>query len=292
MREQAWPNFPRLTTLHLGGRARRMFAVENADDLEALPDLLADFALAPLALGNGSNILAKDGDHDMALVREAMPEKLEILGPDGPKTVVRVSGSVKLPRFLRFLAEHALTGLEGMAGIPGTVGGAIAMNAGSFGCEIGTFLRAVTVFSEGHIQALDRNQLSFGYRHFSFPGSRAFFLILEAEFGFESGTVDAIHRLANTHFLAKKAHQPIALASAGCLFKNPSQGPAAGKLLEGAGFKGRELGGVAFSDMHANFLVNKGSGTASQALELMQLAQEAVEAMSGIRLEPEVRIVP
>ncbi|MCR5814348.1 MAG: UDP-N-acetylmuramate dehydrogenase [Desulfovibrio sp.] len=292
MHEKLWPSFSRLTTLHLGGRAKRLMLVESYEDLSVLPERLSELALRPLALGNGSNILAKDGDHDLALVRLGLPEQMEIVGREGAETFVRVSAQVKLPRFLRFCCEHALTGLEGLAGIPGTVGGAIAMNAGSFGCEMCRHLRSVTVFTGGRVQVLSAGEFAFGYRHFAFPGCQEFFLILEAECHFESGTVDAIHRLMNTHFLAKKASQPIALASAGCLFKNPASGPAAGKLLEDAGFKGRELGGVAFSDLHANFLVNKGNGTASQALELMQLAQEAVERMSGIRLEPEVRIVP
>ena len=292
MHEKLLPNFSRLTTLHLGGRARMLLVAENSEDVTALSGRMQELGLKPLALGNGSNILAKDGDHDLALVRLDLPECLEILGREGAETFVGVSAQVKLPHFLRFLCEHALTGLEGLAGIPGTVGGAIAMNAGSFGCEMCRYLRSVTVYTGGRIQVLESSALSYGYRHFAFAGSQDFFLILEAVLHFESGTVDAIHRLMNTHFLAKKASQPITLASAGCLFKNPATGPAAGKLLEEAGFKGRELGGVAFSDLHANFLVNKGNGTASQALELMELAREAVQARSGIRLEPEVRIVP
>ncbi|MBO4336125.1 MAG: UDP-N-acetylmuramate dehydrogenase [Desulfovibrio sp.] len=292
MHEKLLPNFSRLTTLHLGGRARMLLVAENSEDVTALSGRMQELGLKPLALGNGSNILARDGDHDLALVRLDLPERMEILGREGCETFVRVSAQVKLPHFLRFLCEHALTGLEGLAGIPGTVGGAIAMNAGSFGSEMCRYLRSVTVYTGGSIQVLESSALSYGYRHFAFAGSQDFFLILEAELAFESGTVDAIHRLMNTHFLAKKASQPITLASAGCLFKNPPAGPAAGKLLEEAGFKGRELGGVAFSDLHANFLVNKGNGTASQALELMELAREAVQARSGIRLEPEVRIVP
>ncbi|MCR4667017.1 MAG: UDP-N-acetylmuramate dehydrogenase [Desulfovibrio sp.] len=292
MREERSPSFARLTTLRLGGTARCLLSLNSEDDLPLLSEYLSGCSETPLVLGNGSNILALDGELPIVLVRLAFPREVEIVRHEGDLAHVSVSASCPLPKFLKFCAEHSFSGLEGLSGIPGTVGGAIAMNAGSFGTETCANLVSVDIWQDGVVRTLRYEDWSYAYRHFSFNGDDRFYIILRAVFALYPGVMSAIVRAMNQNFLMKKERQPVGEKSAGCVFKNPEGGPSAGQLLDQAGFKGKRHGGVAFSDLHANFLINSHHGTAREALELMKEARDAVEARTGIVLEPEVRIIP
>lgn len=287
-------NAPRMaerTTLRLGGRVLAevsLFDSEYAGDLAEIAGRLGG-ELA--AIGAGSNILAGEGPLEVVLVRDGTPGTVEVLDDDGKRAVIRATGALMLPVLLKRMADLDLAGLEGLSGIPGTVGGAVAMNAGSYGQSIGNVLESLTVVTAaGVVRTFRRDAVDMGYRHMAIPGLSGWFLVLEAVFGLprvEAGTVASLGR---EHMARKKATQPVGAASAGCVFKNPAPDRSAGLLLDEAGFRGKRLGGMAFSQVHANFLVNEGNGTSREALELIAQATEAVRARTGVTLEPEVRI--
>ena len=284
------------TTLRLGGRALAEVVVSREEDLPELPGLLKKLGAAPCVLGRGSNILAQDQDLPLALVTVDLGFAPAVIEDRGGEKLARVGANQPLPGFLAWCAKNGLGGLEGLAGIPGTVGGAVAMNAGSYGCEIGSRLFAVRVFNpEKGLQTLPASELSLGYRHFSPcpPGGLApgWFVVVEAWFILTCAEPAGIKAAMDENLRKKAATQPISAASAGCVFKNPAPGVSAGKLLDEAGFKGKRLGDMLFSDLHANFLLNAGKGSSVQAMELLHEAIAHVYSNSGYKLEYEVKVL-
>lgn len=303
MREEVHPSLALRTTLGFGGYAQALLEPETEEDCEKLPEWIRKRASTPFVLGRGSNILACDGELDIVLIHPLFPVRMSCIdegtcdseqSESKQKVIVRVSASCPLPMLLSWCAKNGFSGLEGLSGIPGTVGGAISMNAGSFGVAIGSHVLRLTLWTyDGCIQ-FGREDLVFGYRFFGFSSSASahpdFFLVFDCDL--ELLRSDPQHvRAECAHYLKKKRDsQPVTEKSAGCVFKNP-ENESAGRLLESAGFRGKMLGGVGFSAKHANFLINRNQGRASEALELMSMAQDAVLTQTGIFLQPEVRIV-
>lgn len=281
------------TTLRLGGRAQAGITAEAPSDLDGLMPALEKTGAAPLILGGGSNILARDGDLPLAVVDYAFdggPE--EIAGAEEGKALVRVCAGVRLAKLLAFCEKRGLWGLQGLSGIPGLVGGAVAMNAGSYGCETAAVLCEASVWTpEKGLFRIKRGEFEAGYRKFSPKGVKGLFLVVEAVFELARRGEKVVREAALEALGKKKSTQPLAAASAGCVFKNP-EGESAGRLLDAAGFRGKRLGDMAFSEMHANFLVNLGGGKSDDALELIAQARQAVRERSGLSLELEVRVTP
>lgn len=285
------PSLRELTTLRLGGRAECGVRIRSGADWEALSSFLEGRGLTPVCLGRGSNILAREGDLPLVLVLQAPSE---MLGPESlPDGRVRVSvdAGMGLGRLLAGLRVRGLSGLEGLVGIPAAVGGAVAMNAGAYGCDMGSVLARVRIWSpHGGRQWLERGQLAWAYREFD-PGRSGFFCITEAELDLEPRTPAEVGQRMRDCFKAKKGSQPVSARTCGCVFKNPDSGPAAGELLDRCGFRGFFPGQVGFSRQHANFLINQGGGGANEALELVERARTAVLRRFGIELEREVRLL-
>ncbi len=280
------------TTLRIGGTAIAELVLERREDLDLLPDKLKALGGKPLVLGAGSNILAQDGELPLVLIRPFFNDGPQIVGEHEGKILVRAGAGVPMARLLRFCAVNGLSGLEGLVGIPGSVGGAVAMNAGSHGTETCKNIYTIQAFVDNTIQRISVDALQYGYRTLRINGKKNDFIVLEATFGLTVGERDGICNCMRHNFFKKKSKQPVTAWSAGCVFKNPSPEISAGRLLDEAGFKGRKLGGMAFSTLHANFLINEGKGSATAALALLQEARDAVRQRFGIELEPEVRIVP
>lgn len=291
MLEISAPSFSRLTTLRLGGNAVILLVPETLDDLFVLPQKLAAIGVSPFFLGRGSNLLARSGEIPLALVSMRQFNNIELLPEDGDKVYIRAEAGVPLAKLLRFCLHSGLSGLEGLVGIPGSVGGACAMNAGSFGDECGNCLCEIEALINGNIVRINKNSLSISYRKIQIHGASAAPLIVAATFALTRREINGIFERMNLNYLKKKTRQPLDSWNAGCTFKNPSSEISAGKLLDNAGFKGRKIGGVAFSQKHANFLVNEGNGTAEAAFELISAAQEAIYKNYGIMLEPEIKII-
>ncbi len=280
------------TTLGLGGTCAAEIVLEDRSELDQIPDLVRRWGLPVFVLGAGSNILALDGRHEVLILRPGFRGDPQIVAEDDRDVYVQVEAATPLPRLLAFCRREELTGLEGLAGIPGSLGGAIAMNAGSFGVCMADCLHSVDLWSEGRLERVQAGDCAFGYRHFQPRLSMAgdFFLVVGARLRLRRGEGVA-RRIAET-LAQKKARQPVSARSAGCIFKNPPQGPSAGILLDQAGFRGRTLGGVAFSGLHANFLVNTGNGTATEACSLVRAARDAVQECTGVLLSMEVKALP
>lgn len=286
------------TTLKLGGRAQSELRVETPEDAHSLSGELARHASRPFALGWGSNLLALDHDLDLCVVSLAPGEPALVTpaaaccGGDYPgKVIVRVPGGMMLPRLVNWSAKAGLSGLEGLSGIPGTVGGAVAMNAGSYGAETEALLTRLRIWdASAGLRWIGPGQWTAAYRGFTPHGAAAFWLAVEAELALTPSDDAKVRAAVDETLAKKKASQPVSAATCGCAFKNPS-GHSAGKLLDECGFKGKSLGGMRFSPMHANFLENAGGGTARAALELIEAAREAVRGRFGVELELEVRVV-
>ncbi|MBU1228652.1 MAG: UDP-N-acetylmuramate dehydrogenase [Proteobacteria bacterium] len=283
------------TTLRLGGPALVEAVVSCAAGLDQLAGLLPGLGGRPLALGAGSNLLASDGPHALVLVRAANTSAPQLLPqPDGT-TLVRAGAGLRLPRLLGLAQRLGLTGLEGLTGVPGSLGGSVAMNAGSYGLELGSVLSRVRIWTpQGGLMWREAEDCAFGYRSFA-PNlgpdaAQDFWLIWEVELALNADAPAAIRERMEAVYARKKASQPVTAKSAGCVFKNP-QGASAGKLLDEAGMRGKRLGGMCFSPVHANFLVNMDKGTSAQALELLDLGRMAVRRRFGVDLETEVVVL-
>lgn len=286
------PSIKERTTIRLGGRAIAELVVEREEDLESLPQALRRLGGRPFFLGKGSNILARDGEIPFTLVRINLDRPLAICGEEDGKILVRAQAGEPLSKILGFCLKKGLSGLEGLAGIPGSAGGAAVMNAGSFGSEISSCLHSVKTWINGEIKTYKNKDLRPSYRRMEPLWEEGPALVTELILALTRRDLKAILQNMSLNFLEKKSRQPITAWSGGCAFKNPAGHEPAGKLLEQAGFKGKELGGMAFSQKHANFLVNLGSGSFGAAMELIGMAQEKVRERFGVFLEPELIIIP
>lgn len=294
MREVRNPSLSAITTLGLGGTCSLELTVSSRDDLAAMDDRIRELGLPVYVVGRGSNIFGLDGSHEAVLVRPAFTDGPAVLGDETADGGVLVScgAGISLPVLLAFLREKGLSGMEGLAGIPGTVGGAVAMNAGSFGTSTAESLDSVEIWSGGRLVRLTPDACETGYRHFRPRGLAGSFLVVSAVFRLSRSTSQDVAAGMQHNFQMKKSRQPITARSAGCVFRNPACGVSAGALLERAGFRGRRKGSVALSEQHANFLVNLGGGISAEALALLEEARTAVRAMAGVELDFEVRFLP
>ncbi len=287
------PKFSERTTLRLGGKAIAEVRLTEKVDEDALTKTLQDLGGTVFVLGGGSNLLVSDEDLNLTLVRPLFSDEPKIVKTVGDKVWITVGSGMRLPRFLGRCAKLGLSGLEGLCGIPGTVGGAIAMNAGSFGTETCAHLDSLIIFSpRTGIVRIDTEGFSYGYRKFFIPELASidtWFFIIEATFVLTQTSMNGIKKVMSLDFLMKKSRQPVSAWSAGCIFKNPAPEKSAGMLLDQCGFKGKGKGGMRFSSLHANFLINEGKGCSEAAFELIQEAQDTVKERYGIDLELEVK---
>ncbi|WP_319762219.1 UDP-N-acetylmuramate dehydrogenase [Maridesulfovibrio sp.] len=286
------PSMAQLTSLGIGGNARVLAKVRDEAGLDELSRFVEREGSGLIAIGEGSNLLAGDGELNLALVQIACRSKAEALISG---TRVLAPADMRLPGLLATLIKNGLSGMEGLAGIPGSVGGSVAMNAGSYGTDMQSSVKRVRLWTPSKgLFWKDTADLEWGYRHFSIGQNNGseddFFLVWEVEFELTRSTEEEVRGRIKNNFEKKKSTQPVTAKTAGCVFKNP-EGYSAGRLLDEAGFKGKKIGGMGFSEMHANFLENKGNGTAAQALELMDQASEAVAEKFGVTLKPEVIIL-
>ena len=270
------------TTFRIGGEADRLFVPQGVAELAFF---LRDYPKGePLTvLGWGSNILVSDRGIRGTVV---LTKELNWFQRDGK--AARAGGGLKLSRLLHKLARAGLGGMEFMTGIPGTVGGAIRMNAGTAEGAIADRLVALTALDrDGRVQQRARREMTFGYRHASLPKD---WVIVGAEFLLDHREPEAIHEAIRKRLAARKESQPLSMPSAGSVFKNPP-GEYAGRLIEAAGLKGLRMGGAQVSPVHANFIVNRGEATAADVFSLIDKIRKEVEKQFGIRLELQIELL-
>jgi UDP-N-acetylmuramate dehydrogenase len=290
MRIYSHPSLAELSTLRLGGRARVLYCAEDVAELEEAVGMEGGIQERIMFIGAGSNILFSSGEHDLALVKWSGSAEIAATG-SGQKVLVDVDGGIRLPRLLGWCAGKGLSGLEPLAGIPGSVGGAVAMNAGSHGREIGDLLESVRIWTpEGGEQHITAAKIRPGYREMGFPGFTNP-LVTGIRLILRESTPKKVRSETKKWFARKKSVQPVLKRTAGCVFKNVG-GQSTGRILDDLGFRGKCRGGVCFSGLHANFLVHEKNGTADEALELIHSARQTAREKKNINLETEIRIVP
>jgi len=272
------------TSLRIGGPADFFIVPQDVEDIrQALA--FADKELLPVeVIGGGNNLLVRDrGIRGVVLKLEGCLGRAEFHGEEA------VAGAgVSLSALIREAAALNLGGIECLVGIPATIGGAVAMNAGTPDGWIGDFVSAVYfLHSDGTLGEFKPGPGAFGYRMFVAPPGA---VLVGARLRLHRRPYTEIQKDIKQRLKQKKATQPLALASAGCVWKNPP-GDAAGRLVEKVGLKGKRLNGAEISAKHANFIVNRGGAMAADVLALMDMTRERVQTQFGITLEPEVRIV-
>lgn len=271
-------------SFRIGGPARRMAFPKTPEQMVLLQSIAAECGADPLLIGNGTNILFPDAGLDRLIIQTGELSALQ-LGKNEGELVAQAG--VSLAKLANFACANSLTGLEFAHGIPGSVGGAVSMNAGAYGGEMVQVVRRVRYLSpELELRETDEPQLS--YRHSRFSDTED--VILGAELELQRGEETAIREQMDTLMEKRRASQPLNMPSAGSTFKRPVGGYAAA-LIDQAGLKGFAVGGAQVSEKHAGFVVNRGGASFEDVLRLMEEIRERVYAASGITLEPEVKIV-
>ena len=271
------------TTFRIGGRMGILAKPKNIPELIRLIHAAEEFDYPYFVLGNGSNLLISDSGVDAMFIRLS-----------GEFCDYRINGSTLFAGGGAFLSSASrasinagLMGLEWAVGIPGTIGGAVAMNAGAYGGETVQVLKRVTLFADGKVITKEVEPGDMGYRHsdFAFPAA----VILQSEFELAADDGGAKARMEEYN-LRRREKQPLEFASAGSTFKRP-EGHFAGKLIEDAGLKGFRIGGAEVSAKHAGFIVNTGNATFSDVTELIKEVQKRVYELFSVHLEPEIKII-
>jgi len=278
------------TSFGIGGPAEIFITPRTIEETQEIYLLCQRNKLPVRALGNGTNLLVRDEGVKTVVIKQILT------GLNFSGHYVEVEAGYSLAHLVRECLHQGLSGLEGLAGIPGSVGGAVAMNAGGKYGTIGKYISSIIALNRfGEEQFIDGSRITFGYRTSSLKNNPASpaggFIILSITLKLAKGDPAELKKRFEDVLREKSETQPLGARSAGCAFKNPPEpNPSAGKLIDEAGLKGYTIGGAQVSDKHANFIINKGNGSANDILTLLKHIQKTVRTKSGIALEPEVEI--
>lgn len=274
------------TSLKIGGPADVMAFPQDEGDLKDLMAFADAKGFPFYVLGQGTNLLVRDGG-----IRGIVVNMTEGFGDiswlDDGKAIV--GAGVRLPDLVMQAAGRGLSGVEFAVNIPGTVGGAVCMNAGAYGSEMKDVVEGVEIAGKkGHKGFIPRSELGFSYRRAELPRGA---IVTRAHMAFEKKDAEEIKtKIASFREKRRASSSAVAFPNAGSIFKNPSTGPA-GRLIEEAGLKGEKIGGAQISEAHANYIVNTGGARAKDVLALMALVRDRVFSMKGVVLEPEIKVV-
>jgi UDP-N-acetylmuramate dehydrogenase len=279
------------TSLKIGGPAD-IALFPDKPSLAELIKILTKEGIPYIVIGGGTNILVKDSGIDGAVIFTSkmnnIRQNTEHRTQNTDTECILVQSGCSLQKVINLCVEEGLSGMEGLAGIPGSIGGAIVGNAGSFGCEIKDVVKSVNLLmADGDIKELSASDMGFQYRNAKIPFNS---IILSATLLLKKDDPFEIKKKVAEFINEKKSKQPVSKPSAGCVFKNPKD-IAAGRLIDDAGCKGMRVGGIEVSEMHANFFINTAKGTSDDFLKLMDMVSKKVKDKFGIVLEPEIRII-
>ena len=285
VRAERGKRFAELTSLRVGGAIDWVISPLTEEQSAAVVYELEKAGIGWRALGSGSNVLADDAEHHYVVL--SLSEMKGEVKFDGE--CVSVSAGYSLPRLCIDVARQGLSGIEGLGGIPGTVGGALWMNAGAYGHEIGTVTETVRVAREGQVVGVSGDRVEWNYRHTSFKDGE---LLLGATLRLTPDDPEAIKARMDDAKSRRLATQPHGSRSAGCFFKNPPESTiGTGKMIDNMGMKGTRRGTALVSPVHANFIVTEGENArAEDALALAEEIRERVRREQGIELEYEVEL--
>lgn len=272
------------TYTHTGGPADWLAFPKNVEEVQTLVAYANDHQLPLTVLGNASNLIVRDGGIEGLTLILTRMNKISVTG----NRVTAQAGAAYIETTIA-ARDHSLTGLEFAAGIPGSIGGAIFMNAGAYGGETKEVVESATVLlPDGTIKRLTNEELDFGYRHSSVQDNHG--VVLDATFSLQPGDHDEIAAKMDELNARRAAKQPLDLPSCGSVFKRPT-GYFAGKLIHDAGLQGYTAGGAQVSTKHAGFIVNIDHGTASDYVAVIHHVQQTVKEKFGVSLQTEVRII-
>ncbi|MCC8162127.1 MAG: UDP-N-acetylmuramate dehydrogenase [Lachnospiraceae bacterium] len=273
------------TTFRVGGPARYLVEPQSVAELRAVIALCHAQKTPWYIVGNGSNLLVSDEGYDGVVIH--LFRNMSAMRAEGTRLMLQTG--VQTVRAAKFALEHSLTGLEFASGIPGTIGGAMVMNAGAYGGEMKDVVRRVRVLlPDGTEQDYSGEEMQFGYRRSRVAAEGG--IVLEEELELAQGDAESIRARMEELKQKRLAKQPLEYPSAGSTFKRP-EGYFAGKLIEEAQLRGFRVGGAQVSEKHCGFVINRGDATASQIWELIGEVQRRVYEQSGVRLEPEVKLL-
>lgn len=271
------------TTFRVGGNADYFVMPQNASEIRAIVTLCKHAEIPYYILGNGSNLLVSDTGYRGVIIQ--IYKEMNDIQVEGDK--IKVQAGALLSRVGNIALEAELTGFEFAAGIPGTVGGAVVMNAGAYGGEMRDIIVNATVLTQdGDIVTINKEDLELGYR--TSVIAKKGYIVLEAEYQLQKGDKEAIRAKMDELKVQRVTKQPLEYPSAGSTFKRP-EGYFAGKLIQDAGLRGFQVGGAQVSEKHCGFVINKDQATAADIMELMRQVSEKVMQEFGVKLEAEVK---
>lgn len=273
------------TTYKVGGKAKVLAYPKNIEKLITLLKWVKTNNISYKMLGNGSNLIFSDADYNGILIKLTEFDDIEIFD-----NKIRVGAGYSLMKLSRIALKNSLTGLEFAAGIPGTVGGAVFMNAGAYKSDMGYIVQMIKVLTpDFRIVTLENKELAFHYRT-SFLKTHPNYICLEATIKLEKGKKEAIEEVMKSRLQRRKEAQPLEYPSAGSVFRNPP-GMFSGELIENCGLKGKKIGGAQVSEKHANFIINTGNATANDVKELIDYVKKEVEKKYHVSLTTEQEFV-
>ena len=275
------------TSFRAGGKAAALVEVENKEQLKAVLRFADEENIPHLLIGNGSNTLFKDSGYQGLVIK--LGDYFNYLAEESD-TRLRIGASMLLSTAAKMALEESLTGMEFASGIPGSIGGAIFMNAGAYGGEMKDIVASVHAVSPDGRDEKDftNEEMQFGYRSSILQQNG--WIATDVTFNLTTGNKEEIAAQMKDLNARRNAKQPVNYPSAGSTFKRP-EGCFAGKLIEDAGLKGLTVGGAQVSTLHSGFVINKGGASATDILQLIALVQNTVYDKFGVMLEPEVRII-
>ena len=274
----------RFTSMRVGGPADSLLFPKDVEELRRVVRYAKRERIPLFILGKGTNLIVGDKGVRGWVVNLARGMKKVVMNGE----VVEAEAGLLLQRLIQLSIRKGLTGLEPFFGIPGTVGGGLAMNAGAWGAELKDVLLSMTLMKEdGEMVERPRSKLRFSYRGLVIPPS---WIILKGRFKLKMGKKEEILERVKSYSEMRKRRQPLDYPSAGSIFKNPREGPA-GKWIEEAGLKGFRIGRAMVSERHANFIINLGKAKAEEVIRLMEFVEKKIYEEKGISLEREVKVV-
>jgi len=277
------------TSFRIGGPADAVVCVDNRIELEQLLQQLGRHELRWCVIGRGTNLLVKDDGYRGVVILLEGSFKHYTVCEKNSDIVINAGAGFGLSRLSSLCMEKAFSGLEFAMGIPGTLGGAVMMNAGAWGCEMADVILSADIMTDKGKKQLSRDDLKFSYRK-SEGLADINCIVTSAAIRLKHGDAAEIKALCSSYLKQRDEKQPKGLANAGSIFKNP-EGDSAGRLIEASGLKGKKIGDAKVSEKHANFIVNHGNASAEDVLKLIEHIQSKVKKDSGILLVPEVHIL-
>ena len=272
------------TTFKTGGIAERLYKIKSENGLLEVIDICKKEGSSPLIIGNGSNLLVSDkGISDPVIELSTGFDEISVSGNE----IYAQSGAL-LSKVSKIALENELKGFEFASGIPGTIGGAVYMNAGAYGGEMKDVVKSVRILDNGEIKEIKGNDMDFGYRH-SIAMEKEF-IVLGVTLVLEKGDKEEISSLMNDLNSRRREKQPLEYPSAGSTFKRP-EGYFAGKLIMDSGLAGKSIGGAMVSPKHCGFIVNTGNATSTDVFNLIKYVQSEVKDIYGVDLETEVKLI-